>query len=529
MKGIINSTSNMAGFSLDSLTRMSQEVKDTDKIRGIKTEKGVFSKEGVCLYSSSNKPGKNMEKREIKQSNAKTYVAEGLKNTLKSFPLEKQQRLQEGFGNIIQQVRTFSGEMTGLQLKNLVKNVDSLLRKDIIAEQMELQSFRNSRLDGMATMNVQWSVSSSGAGGVIFAKDTKNNKDLVLKFDPPSKMEATEKFYNVANDLQGSGCILPFKLPKYGKLELKPNELIQVKYKLEQCHEEAKISFEKKGDEGSKRSMLKTSSGPYNLQTGEGQYHNLLEQSGGVGKFEKLTGFSCTTDLSLEKRLDLFKSPEFAKSLGKTMVVSTMLGLNDHVGLGKGFGTVNFSNVMINDQKEIAIIDLETTAHMHNQNPMQGLSPAQLQKGLNTMLDFLMQITKSENTLAEELITETKKGLNANQFGTQTTNSPLECLMIAMCKGKDMTTGYFFDSKDNHAEKLKGGDFMRFTNGVTQGMLEGLNFVVENRDSFALSLEKNGFATGMKSVLNEFALRLEKFDSEGAMKLLASHWENQSN
>ncbi len=525
MKGIINSTSNMAGFSLDSLTRMSQEVKDTDKIRGVKTKKGVFSKEGVCLYSSSNKPGKNAEKREVKQSNAKTYVAEGLKNTLKSFPLEKQQRLQESFGSIIQQVRTFSGEITGLQLKNLVKNVDSLLRKDIIAEQMELQSFRNSRLDGMADTNVQWSVSSSGSGGVIFAKDTRNNKDLVLKFDPPSKLQATEKFYNVTNDLLGNGCILPFKLPKYGKLELTQNELIQVKNKLQQCHEKAKNSYEEKNDESSKRSMLKTSSAPFDSQTGEGQYLSLLQQSGGLGKFETLAGFSCTTDLSLEKRLDLFKSPEFAKSLGKTMVVSTMLGLNDHVGIGKGFGTVNFSNVMINDQKEIAIIDLETATHSHNDKKLQGLSTEELQKGLNAMLDLLKDVTKSESSLSDKLIAETQKGLKADKYGNQQTNSPLECLMIAVCKSGDMKTGFFFADKDDHKEKLTGGDFVRFTNRVTQGMLEGLNFVVENRDSFSSALEKNGFAPGMKDVLNDFAHRMEKFNSENAMNLLVSDCE----
>lgn len=200
-----------------------------------------------------------------------------------------------------------------------------------------------------------------------------------------------------------------------------------------------------------------------------------------VSKYEKVQGRElCSLDLSA--RVKLMRSPEFARDLGKTAVLTSVMGLADHAGLGTLGAKANMRNLLIDDNGRLKLIDFD--ANRHNP-PGLGFSDRTITSGLKDVVKFFERITGDKSNPSAELRAAVKAGDDSDLGG-----HPFAAILNATTTPFMRDQGTMFDTAEGNA--LTAGEKEAFAKNLMAGALEGLAYLRDNADAFAAAHQATG-------------------------------------
>jgi hypothetical protein len=350
-----------------------------------------------------------------------------------------------------------------------------------------------------------WSISAEGKGGVIFVKDAKTgDAEFVLKFDPKANVEAVEELYKVVDDLRINGDLLPFSIPNHVKVDIGGNEGPAITGKL---------------------GPLKNDPDPL-ISNKAKSYENLMGSEGVVSKFSIAEG-KPLEKMSLQERMALLKNPEFAQNLGKSLILAPLVGLNDHLApMDKDriyvSGANNFSNLFVSSNGGISMIDIAT-----GQVPTQdgssklGIPDGAVLSAMKNVAAFTSAKLGSPETIGDAF----QDAYDTAKVGSGNRNNdaaPFEDLLTRIFGEKaELSTDTFFrrDEAEGRDQAIMNdpetiGVFLK---NLSVGMLEGMEYVVNNQDSLQKAYDASGkmFSDAPK-LLNDITTAFQSVDLKTA-------------
>jgi hypothetical protein len=351
-----------------------------------------------------------------------------------------------------------------------------------------------------AHQSTQWSISDGGKGGVIFAKAADNTKS-VLKFDG-GNTEIAEGAYKILDGMRKAigNDPLPFITPNMTVINLATDtsglqQLVNTKVDSEIQRLKTEINTARQANDQGKVDKLQVKL--EKLEGGgtiPGMKQN-LQSAPKVCKFEMIEGAKQANQLGPMDKLALVRSEQFARNLGKSMVIMQFLGFNDHLNMGdKGMGdnATNFSNLMINREGHIHLIDPAMHHEVQgNGSLLLGSTTQDQQTRFQAATDLLKRVSSGPHEIAAELDTifTAKKMFTSDD---RSLNNIAEALFGSTGEGaplfyadKETNEGKYLDALDDKTKK-------RFMADLMEGMLQGLQLLDQHRAGISSSVQQTG-------------------------------------
>jgi hypothetical protein len=347
----------------------------------------------------------------------------------------------------------------------------------------KITDFENLSWNDLQDPKNEWKISESGANGAMkVTGDTLPYGGVVVKLELKGNAEVISDISNYVNAVRQK---LPGDLPiegmVVGPMQLKQSDLGNV-FKL--VDEKGKPGG---NDEGRMR-VLKT-----NLTNVENGQHVMM----------KAMYISDATDidkLPITTKVRLLESNEFPSSLGQAMILGSMFGLGDHIGIKHSDSDpfTNMSNLMIkHDTGKLVFIDYGP--YLDPQTRDVGRSSKTMIEDFGAVVSLAKQIAKDPKNIADTC-----------------SNGALGSVLNEILKAS--TQGSFFHSDEVAIlDTLKIELKDKVAVNILSGAIESLLLIAENPEAF-----KSGkpmfdeptkvvdFVTNMKTELGNLKKALSK-------------------
>jgi hypothetical protein len=432
--------------------------------------------------------------------------------------LRKQGRL--AVGNItVGDLSTISGELNrletsqkkevtaylqknGLDITNRARLVDSPQSKQGLATATQnatagIDQFIKGGLGKAADKDTKWSISDGGKGGVIFA-ETEGAKS-VLKFDG-GNTQIGQDSYKILDSMRKAigGDSLPFIAPHMTVVDLSAKDVVLVKDKMDDEANRLKSEIAKNASDTAKveklNKKLERLEGSVNT---DGMKENLKTEPK-VLKFQMVEGAQQANKLEPWEKMALLRSEQFARNLGKSMAVLQFLGFNDHLNMGaaaRGNNATNFSNLMINKQGHIHLIDPSMNPTVQTSGSVSLGPTTQVQQTrFRGATDLLLRIAGGPKAVGDELdaiynlsIDKCHDSDPLNNIASTLFDSAGEGAQL-FYKDDAKSETLFLDAVPQHTKN-------RFMADLMDGMLEGLQFLDKHSTAIGNAVQQTGVAT----------------------------------
>lgn len=500
------------------------QIVDTfkDSTNFTKGDKVSLRLSGENLHTKSSRPsrwGPNAKSDRLqKRNNAVLLVTKSLNEHL------EQAGLGKNAGTRLMLKLQEKGQISSdrITVKDL-KKLNAEAKFEVQGQMLKsIREFSEKGIDSFADDTVSWKVSDGGVGGVIIAEKDTGEKS-VLKIDNES-YKIADNAYSIVNSFRTAvGESLPFEVPNMVLLDVPENSSLGEKClsKINQDLQALNLDLEKareKNDTGLAKKIEQKMVKLGGSSTKTGMKQNLVKYQK-IMKFEMVENAQQGNLLSPEKKLELLRSDSFGQSIGQSMVMLQFLGFNDHLNLGNNMSNAtNFSNIMINEEGKLHLIDPSMGQVTENNKTTYGTDPGPLKDKFQGATDFLKVLSDISPNRFEEWSSEL---LNQNlKYSFRTEDSNPISNVIAATFGPPFEGGSFFyldkaSGRDETAQLKNIPDSTKklFTINLIKGMADGLQLLSRNSESIGERLSETGLTShNPKDTLNLINQGLKDLD-----------------